>query len=124
MLDRRNNQRSKSFLQGRVFFNNRLSSADCIIRDINETGARLKFGEPITVPEVFELNIPNKQETLRAHLIWHHGTEIGVAFDAGRGAATAHSEPPQNAKLADRVSRLERELAALKRKLEEIRPTD
>ena len=124
MLDRRASPRSKSFLQGRIYFNNRLSSVDCIIRDITETGARLKFGEPITVPETFELNIPNKQETLRAHLVWHHGTEIGIAFDIDRQAGPAGIDAALVSKLAERVNRLEREVAALKRKADDSNSFD
>ena len=40
MKERRSSARQKSFLQGRIYFNNRRSSVDCLIRDYSETGAR------------------------------------------------------------------------------------
>jgi hypothetical protein len=39
MSERRTSSRQKAFLQGRIFFNNRRTSVDCLIRDISEQGA-------------------------------------------------------------------------------------
>lgn len=123
MLERRAVSRSRSFLKGRVVFNNRLSSIDCIIRDITDQGARLAFGGTVSVPEVFDLEIPNKDETFRAHVVWHHGTEIGVAFDAGMAHAGTGDDASRGA-LTDRIDRLEKEIATIKRKLEQLHPTE
>ncbi|MGE3871128.1 MAG: PilZ domain-containing protein [Pseudorhodoplanes sp.] len=113
VTERRKHSRGKSFLQGRVYYNGRRSSADCIVRDITETGARLKFADSPMVPEVFELHVPNKQESFRAHVIWNHGSEIGVMFEA---PGTPDGEFV--AGLVERVARLERELATLKRRID------
>jgi PilZ domain-containing protein len=122
--ERRGAMRGKSFLRGRIIFNNRLSSIDCIVRDINDLGARLSFGGTVSVPEVFDLEIPNKQEHFRARVIWHHGMEIGVAFGTERSVTPeTHADHP-DATLIARVERLEKELAAMKRKLEQIRPSN
>lgn len=116
--DRRSTPRQKSFLQGRIYFNGRRSSADCLIRDITDAGARLRFSGSVTVPEVFELYIPNKQETLRAHIKWHRGDDVGVEFEnTPRHVDSPQLVPSANA-LEERVSKLERELAALRRRLE------
>lgn len=123
MLERRAGNRNRSFLKGRVLFNNRLSSIDCIIRDINDHGARLTFGSAVSVPEVFELAIPNKDETFRAHVAWHHGAEIGVAFETEKSRTIAEADASQNA-LAERVDRLEKDVTALKRRMEQLRPSD
>jgi hypothetical protein len=120
MAERRTASRSRSFLRGRVFFNNRLSSIDCIIRDITDQGARLTFGGAVNVPEIFELEIPNKDETFRARVAWHRGAEIGVTFDIGKPAGAETSDSP----LTERIERLEKEIAAIKRRLEELRPRD
>ena len=113
VTERRKQSRGKSFLQGRVYYNGRRSSADCIVRDITEAGARLKFADSPAVPEVFELHIPNKQESFRAHVIWNHGSEIGVMFEA---PGTPDGELVSG--LVERVARLERELATLKRRID------
>jgi hypothetical protein len=78
--ERRLSARQKSFLQGRIYFNNRRSSVDCLVRDYSETGARLKFSETITVPEAIELYLPNREEIHRARVEWRSGNEMGVSF--------------------------------------------
>ena len=52
MTERRSVSRQKSFLQGRIFFNNRRTSVDCLIRDISPYGARLIFSDAVTTPDV------------------------------------------------------------------------
>jgi hypothetical protein len=124
--ERRNAARLKSFLQGRIFFNHRRSSVDCLVRDISEQGAKLKFSETIAVPEVMELYIPNKDEFFRARLQWRTGDEVGVAFEPEEmaspalapGAPIAQGGPAGD--LAARVLKLEREIASLTRKVGEL----
>src|SRR4051795_9751840 len=78
--ERRRIARQKSFLRGAIHFNNRRTVVDCLIRDISPYGARLIFSDAVTTPDVLELYIPQKEQTLRAHVIWRHGQEVGVAF--------------------------------------------
>ncbi len=66
MPERRISSRQKSFLQGRIYYNHRRSSVDCLVRDVSDTGAKLVFGEPVSVPDVIELYLSNKDEVRRA----------------------------------------------------------
>ena len=121
MAERRIAARQKSFLQGRIYFNNRRSSVDCLIRDYSETGARLKFSETIAVPEAIELYIPNKEEVHRARVEWRSGDEMGISFvDEARAPSTA-PEATQGGDLATRVHALETEVATLKRLVNELK---
>src|SRR4026208_1929841 len=79
-VERRKVTRQKSFLRGMIYFNNRRNAVDCLIRDISPYGARLIFSDAVSTPDVFELYIPQKEQTLRVHAIWRHGQEVGVAF--------------------------------------------
>ena len=79
-VERRRVTRQKSFLRGMIYFNNRRNVVDCLIRDISPYGARLIFSDAVSTPDVFELYIPQKEQTLRIHVIWRHGQEVGVAF--------------------------------------------
>jgi hypothetical protein len=116
--ERRRVVRQKSFLRGTIHFNNRRSAVDCLIRDISVHGARLIFSDAITTPDVVELYIPQKDQTVRAHVIWRHGQELGVAF-----AQTAPVEAVrgESGDLAERVAKLEAEVAALRRALRKIK---
>jgi hypothetical protein len=121
MAERRSSARQKSFLQGRIYFNNRRSSVDCLIRDYSETGAKLKFSESVAVPEAIELYIPNKEEIHRARVQWRSGDEMGIAFgEEAQSPSVVHDGAGQG-DLATRVQALETEVASLKRALNELR---
>lgn len=116
MSERRQSNRQKSFLRGCIYFNRRRSVMDCLVRDISESGARLIFSEAVNVPDIVELYIPQKEQTLRAHVQWRHGGEVGVAFAAGALAPPAPTDV-----LAQRVEKLEAEVAALKKMLKRLK---
>jgi hypothetical protein len=119
MEDRRNYPRHRTFLQGRVYYNNRRSTADCIIRELTDDGARLSFTDPVTLPHAFELHIPNRDQTYRVETVWNHGEEVGVTFGKHE-APLAPAMGGQDASLSERVEKLEKELAALRRRISEI----
>ena len=116
-VERRRTARQKSFLRGMIYFNNRRNAVDCLIRDISPYGARLIFSDAVTTPDVLELYIPQKEQTLRVHAIWRHGQEVGVAF-----AQAAQMDPvAESGDLAERVARLEMEIVGLKRILKKMK---
>jgi hypothetical protein len=121
MAERRSSARQKSFLQGRIYFNNRRSSIDCLIRDYSDTGARLKLSETAAVPESIELYIPNKEEIHRARVEWRSGNEMGVSFGEEVRSPSVAPDAAQSGDLAARVQTLEGEVHALKRALNEVR---
>jgi hypothetical protein len=116
-VERRRIARQKSFLRGMIYFNNRRNVIDCLIRDISQYGARLIFSDTVTTPDVLDLYIPQKEQTLRTHVIWRHGQEVGVAFEQAAQMEPA-AEPGD---LAERVARLEIEIAGLKRILKKMK---
>ena len=116
--ERRRIVRQKSFLRGLIYFNNRRSVADCLIRDISALGARLVFADAVNTPDLLDLYIPQKEQTLRSQVVWRHGHEVGVAFPQA-----SHAEPALSGSgdLVDRVARLESEIAVLKRALNKLK---
>jgi hypothetical protein len=119
MPERRSLSRQKSFLQGRIYYNNRRSSVDCLVRDVSDVGAKLVFAGAVTVPDVVELYLSNKEEVRRAKVEWRKGNETGVSFDfensADAGAIAASTD------LFGRVLKIERECASLRRVISELR---
>lgn len=118
MGERRGSIRQKSFLRGCVYFNKRRGALDCLIRDISEQGARIIFSETVNVPDYVELYIPQKERTVRAHVQWRHGDEIGLAFPDAVRAADGGTDTTQ---LAQRVAALEAEIASLRRGLKRLK---
>jgi PilZ domain len=111
MAERRTSARQRSFLRGRIVLNQGQMVLDCLVRDLSERGARLIFPEMPSIPDVVELHIPQKGESLRAHVQWRQGEEVGVTFAAAAAAAV------DTAELAARVAQLEKEVAAMRRML-------
>ena len=104
--------RQRTFLKGTLYYDNRRASIECVIRDISETGARLSFEHPVTVPDGVELFIPHKQQTLRARVLRRGPNEIGIAFEVERSAEPRRAS---DAELQQRVETLETEVTTLKR---------
>ena len=123
MIERRAAVRHKSFIKGRIYFNNRLSSMDCIIRDATDKGARLEFSENVALPDTFELYMPNKDEYFQSHVEWRKGDNIGITWQAECLAGPRHGGPHWESPIADRVAKLEHDVALLQGALAALRQT-
>jgi hypothetical protein len=117
MDERRKVPRHKSLLRGCVYFNNRNSTADCMVRDISTHGARLIFKDEVSIPDMVDLSIPQKDQNHRAHIVWRHANEAGVAFLIPEQAAS----PVDPGNLAERVQKLEHEIELLKRTIRRLK---
>ncbi|TXN32270.1 PilZ domain-containing protein [Methylobacterium sp. WL19] len=119
MSDKRKEARQRTFLKGRIIFNNGASSMDCLVRDLSSIGARLALTETATLPEMFDLFIPQKERTYKANLRWRRADGIGVAFVDETTAATPvpspQADPAAMLTLIRRIAELEAENAALRR---------
>ncbi|HWM82288.1 MAG TPA: PilZ domain-containing protein [Pseudolabrys sp.] len=110
--------RIRTFLKGVVYYDNRRVSIDCTVRDISDTGARVVFAAPVTVPDHVELFIPQKQRSFAARVERREPVEIGVSFrDQRSGVQRRESD----AEIAERVAALEHEVAALRRIVKKLR---
>lgn len=78
--ERRETGRIRTFLRGRIIYNHRASTMDCLVRDLSMGGARLALSETATLPDVFELVVPQKSVTYRCNLRWRRTDEVGVVF--------------------------------------------
>ena len=120
-ISRRTTVRQKSFLPGRIHFNNRQMSVECLIRDVSSDGAKLKVSESISLPEMIELYITGKDEYRRARIQWRRGNEVGLAFIVDNIEAPALAPGAPSDELAARVRRLEADVATLQRIVRELR---
>ena len=120
MSDKRISPRLRSFLKGRVLFNGGQSSLDCLIRDISATGARLEISASVTLPDRFDLYLPHRDETCRAHLQWRRGAQIGVAFDQAQ-ADGVPVMPAAPGDVAARVEQLEAEVGLMRMLLTQMK---
>ena len=118
MGERRNSRRLKSFLRGFVYFDKRRGAMSCLVRDLSVEGARIIFSEAVTIPDMINLHIPQKNQTMRARVTWRRGDEIGLGFSAADPVA----DPlPNSAELMKRVAQLEGEIASLRKMLKRMK---
>ena len=120
MTEHRKEVRQRTFLKGRILFNKGASSMDCLVRDMSASGARLALTETTTLPDSFDLYIPQKEKTFRSALAWRRADSVGITFqdDAVAAPAPVPAEDPASIlMLMRRVSELEAENAALRRLL-------
>ena len=126
--EHRNETRQRVFLKGRIVFNNGASSMDCLVRDFSASGARLALSESSSLPEVFDLYIPQKDRTYRSTLRWRRADGVGITFtdEAAKPAPAATPVPAASEPLAEdnsvtvllrRITELEAENATLRRLL-------
>src|SRR3954452_22989390 len=79
--DQRVAPRMRTLIAARISFNNGQSALDCLIRNLSDTGAKLIVSAAVTLPECFDLIVPQKSLTRRARIAWRRGEAIGVRFD-------------------------------------------
>jgi PilZ domain len=94
-MEHRSSPRTRTILQGRVVFNDRFSLIECIVRDLSEIGAQIAFSHPITLPSELELEIPRKQLSTRARVMWSNGKVHGLLF-----LGATQGEVPSNSPVA------------------------
>jgi hypothetical protein len=115
--DKRKWDRRRIFLRGFVRFPQNNNTVDCIVRDISERGAKLRFKRATSIPDGFELHIPSKGQIVPSRLAWVDNCEAGISFET---SVAVDSSSSSDGELSIRVARLEDEISALKRMLKQL----
>jgi hypothetical protein len=115
--DKRKSSRQRLFLRGFVRVPECGSNIDCIVRDISETGAKLRFRFAPSITDCFELHIPSKEQIVQSKLVWKDGCEVGISFESN---ATFATPPSGDGELLTRMARLEDEISSLKTMLKHL----
>jgi hypothetical protein len=78
-MDKRGYARRRVLKGGKIVFNDGRSTIDCTVRDISESGAKLKVASILGVPDRFLLAMSGGEEH-ECRVIHRRETELGVAF--------------------------------------------
>lgn len=114
MPERRREHRTRTYLGGRIAFNNRWSTIGCVVRNLSENGAMLEFAEPAFVPSDLDLIIPLRGDSRQARVVWRNATALGLSF-ADRDADTVVSLEAER-----QIRRLKAERDLLARRVREL----
>jgi hypothetical protein len=78
--ERRQTQRRRVLKGGIVAFNDHYSSLPCTVRDISDTGARLRIDGSMNAPDTFDLIIEIDGLEAPCEVVSRKGGEIAVRF--------------------------------------------
>ncbi len=121
MVERRRSERAKSLLKAKIVFNNRMTSHDCVIKNISTHGARLAVSQSSTVPSEFDLVIPIKGKTYRAKMRWRDAEGMGVEFmEEAEARETIGGASTRHERLMAENARLKSAIQTLAKKLEDL----
>jgi hypothetical protein len=118
MDERRNTVRQRSYLGGRIAFNARSSTMDCLVRNLTPHGAKLALSDAVTLPQELDLSIVHKGLHGRARVVWRGGGEIGVSFVGRPPQPPASNVVPLD--WARRLKDAEADKAALRRRIDQL----
>ena len=116
MDERRSSRRQKSFLRGVVYFDKRRSETACLVRDLSEVGARIILSQTVTIPDLIELDIPQREQTVIARVEWRRADEAGLSFSRPDMATLQRED-----QLIKRIAELEAEIATLQRTIRRLK---
>ena len=119
-IEHRAASRVRSFLRGEILHSNGNSRTECTIRDLSEGGARIEAPQSVTVPEFFDLFIPQRNLRHRVRIIWRHASEFGVSFQNEHQPPVPSIEENPN-EIRMRMLELELETTKLKATIAEMR---
>ncbi|MGD0720443.1 MAG: PilZ domain-containing protein [Roseiarcus sp.] len=97
-------------LQARASYSDGAISTQCTVNELSDVGARINIATSFSLPETFDINIPQRNLTRRAKLLWRTGNQAGLEFieaDAATLSPFAHDPTA-------RIKALEAENAKLK----------
>ena len=78
--EHRSGDRAKVLRSGKIIYNNKMSVADCKIRDVSETGCRISAESTSGLPNHFTLHIVNGDTRHECEVAWRSSTELGVKY--------------------------------------------
>jgi hypothetical protein len=80
MMDRREAFRGRVYYGGRLAFNDRKSTLDCIVRNFSQAGARVEINEAAILPDELDIMIERRSVAFLARVVWRREHEAGLVF--------------------------------------------
>jgi hypothetical protein len=73
-------QRRRVLKGAAIWLAGRMSTMDCVVRDLSEEGCRLKTDGVAWAPDSFELSLGQGAVIEQCKVVWRRAGEIGVRF--------------------------------------------
>lgn len=85
-------RRQRVLLKGFVAWNGDLSSTPCTVRDISDTGAKVRLDSPVLIPVQFTLHVEIGGWKVECERVWLEGLTMGVHFIGERTRSHIHRD--------------------------------
>lgn len=72
--------RRRALRSGRLLWQNRSCSLDCVIRDQSDGGVRIRVAAISQLPREVELHLPTDMQVRPCEVRWQRGQEVGLRF--------------------------------------------
>ncbi len=99
----RQSVRRRQYKPAKIIFNNDNCVVDCILRDISETGARVKVDGAFDCPPDIAMQLPDGTRRM-CEVIWFRNLEMGVKF-VGEGTVRLSNRVEKARSLLDMAER-------------------
>jgi len=123
-VNARGSERMRAFMAARILFNKDMMQVDCTVRNLSEGGAKLEISGAVTLPDEFDLVIPQKNQRRRARLCWRQDDACGVRFlepsEEENESADDSGGPETEERLRARIRQLERTITQLNARIEQL----
>jgi hypothetical protein len=80
MKERRQLPRDPVYYGATLAFNARKSTFACLVRNLNDAGAKVEIDCALTLPDEVDFVVERKQLSGKARLIWRDQTAAGLSF--------------------------------------------
>ncbi|WP_201836198.1 PilZ domain-containing protein [Microvirga zambiensis] len=80
MDERRSRKRWHSVLKGQIVSDDHPLLIECTVRDLSDTGAKIRLFNTCELPSEFNLEIPSRRLRVQSRVTWSRGSDHGVMF--------------------------------------------
>jgi len=94
---------------GKVAYQSRFCVVECTVRDISDTGAKLRTDNTVSIPDTFELLIETDGFEADCEVVWRNDGDLGIRFlgaprivDSARRQIVQPNAPPKKSSLLKR----------------------
>ena len=78
--EKRDQTRQRTLRSGKIIYNNQSCVVDCQIRDMSESGCRVRVASTVSLPKHFEMQITGLKEKRLCEVKWRSPQELGLHF--------------------------------------------
>lgn len=78
--EKRGHTRHRTLRSGKIIYNNQACVVDCQIRDMSESGCRVRVASTASLPKHFEIQITGLKEKRLCEVKWRSPQELGLQF--------------------------------------------